>query len=415
MPSLSLQQRECLRTSTLCVAFFFSAFVSALQAEPPTAVKNTEGSAGTATTRRYDPNVVSPERTAEKTEADKAVPEAGKVSIPSPSVLLTEFKATSAKFINRKSKPEPTASEREAPESIDKGTSSSSARKAAIAALPLQNISPDSRARVNEILGNISYFRRLPTLAFAVDPDVYQYLVNHPDVTVSIWRAMKIAKLQLWQTGKDDYEADAGDGSSGTIEVLHRGADKSLVLCEGLYKSPLMSKAIQAKSLLMLHTSFIKEADGTIYATHRADLFVSFPSQTIEAATKVLSPLTTSMTDRSFSEISLFLKMMSLAMARRPDWVEHIVNKMDGVPEVRRNQMLLLTAQVYTSSQKRKFANAGIPADSQQLTYPGKVPTPSAGTKEPVFAAPASTPSGAPASRIANSKEQSTDRQASKQ
>src|SRR6185369_3641937 len=228
----------------------------------------------------------------------------------------------------------------------DKGTSAVSARKEALATLPLDQITREQRERVDEILGSTSFYRRLPTLVFAVEPDVYTYFINHPDVAVSIWRAMKISKLQMWQTGKNAFEADAGDGTIGTMEVLHRGVEKYLVLCEGLYRSPLSSKPIKAKSLLMLQTSFIKEADGIVYATHRADLFVSFPSQTVEAVSKILSPLTVMMTDRTFCEVSLFLKMMSLAMSRRPDWVEQTVNKMDGVPELRRHQVLVLTAQV---------------------------------------------------------------------
>jgi hypothetical protein len=234
-----------------------------------------------------------------------------------------------------------------------KGTSSSTARKAAIAALPLEKLSPENRQKVAAILKSVSFFRQLPKVTFAVEPDVYNYFVAHPDAAVSVWRAMKISKLQMWQTGRFDYEADTGDGSVGTLEVLHGGGETNLVTCDGLYKSPLFTKPIEARSLLSLHTSFSRDADGTTYVTHCANLFVSFPSQTMDVVSKIFSPLTVSMTDRTFTEVSLFLKMMSLAMARRPDWVEQVAASMDGVADIRKDQVLELNAQVHSSARKR--------------------------------------------------------------
>ncbi|HEY3969313.1 MAG TPA: hypothetical protein VGM05_32475 [Planctomycetaceae bacterium] len=235
-----------------------------------------------------------------------------------------------------------------------KGASDSTSRKAAIAAIPLDTLSAENRQKVAGLLKSVSFYRRLPKVTFPVEPEVYNYFLAHPDVAVSIWRAMKISKLQMWQTGKFDYEADTGDGSIGTLEVLHIGAEKSLVACDGLYKTAMLSKPIAAKSLLFLQTSFAKQPDGTIHVTHRADLFVSFPSQTIDVVARIFSPLTVKMTDRTFTEISLFLKMMSTAMTRRPDWVEHITEKMEGIPDLRKGQVLELSTQLYTAARVRE-------------------------------------------------------------
>ena len=273
---------------------------------------------------------------------------------PSPSTpvgAIGEVIQAGARLIGKGNKAEPNP--RDFQEAEPKGTSSSSAKKAAVAAIPMDQLTPESKQRVNTLLKNASFYRRLPKVTFAIEPEVYSYFVSHPDVAVSIWRAMKISKLEMWQTGRFDYEADTGDGSTGKLEVLHAGVEKNVVTCDGMYKSPLFKQPIAAQSLLLLQTSFFREADGTVYVTHRADLFISFPSQTVDVVSKIFSPLAVSMTDRTFTEISLFLKMMSMAMSRRPDWVEQIADKMEGVPEVRKSQVLELTSQVYSSAQKR--------------------------------------------------------------
>jgi hypothetical protein len=171
--------------------------------------------------------------------------------------------------------------------------------------------------------------------------------------------------------------------------VLHAGVEKNLVTCDGLYKSPMFKTPIAAQSLLLLQTSFFREADGTVYVTHRADLFVSFPSQTVDVVSKIFSPLAVSMTDRTFTEVSLFLKMMSMAMARRPDWVEQIATKMEGVPEVRKTQVMELTTQIYSAAQKRAVERVAekdeISTGSRDASKPeGTIAIPTSGSGEAV-------------------------------
>lgn len=373
------------RTLSLRIVFLCSALSLCVSSTSSRA----EGPAGSSADR-------SPQPRDTKSEAARGrrVPDADSVrawdaaSSPQQTIVQTDYKLVGGEASPKALKGD--GGQNQAVDPAIKGTSSAAARKSAIATLPLDQLTPENRTRVEDVVKSVSFFRRLPTVSIDVDPQVYMYFVAHPDVAVSIWRAMKISKLQMWQTGRNDYEADAGDGTLGTLEVLHRSADKNLILCDGLFKSPLLSKPIKARSLLLLQTSFFREASGAVYATHRADMFVSFPSQTVEAVAKVLSPLTVSLTDRTFTEISLFLKMMSMAMARRPDWVEQTVNKMDSVPDLRRQQVLLLTAHVYTTAQKQALAEIETPAagDEKKTGAPGAQAQSSSASEKPNNSAP---------------------------
>ena len=286
-----------------------------------------------------------------------------------------------------------------------KGTSSDKVKKTALTELPLAKLTPQNRVRVQALLDEVGYFRRLPTTVFAAEPEVYQFFIRYPDVAVSVWRVMGISEMKMWQTGPNEYEGDSGDGSTGTIDVVYRGADETLLICEGQYQSPMLKKPIQARSLVMLKTSFIKESDGTIFVTHRADMYVAFPSQTVETVAKVLSPLTGSMADRTFTEMSLFLRMMSLAMTRRPTWVDQIAGQMEGVADIRKLQLRQVTLQVHNGERKRQGlpplvsrsqgpAPATVPADVASSAIPAKGAAPNNGqavSTKSVMAKPVST------------------------
>lgn len=241
---------------------------------------------------------------------------------------------------------------------IAKGSSSSRVRAQAVENLPLKNLNQDQRARVHKIVKDAGLFRRLPTVVFPSEAECYGYFLEYPESAVSIWRAMGISELQLQGTGPNLYTGDAGDGTVGRIEVLFRDSDTVLVICEGEYKSPFLKKPIVAQSVLNLETNYFRETDDKVYITHRADLFVTFPSQTVETVAKVLAPLTVPIADRSFVEVSMFLKMMSMAMERRPDWIQEMANRMDGIPEDRKTRLLSVADEINSRAESRVSLSA---------------------------------------------------------
>lgn len=235
---------------------------------------------------------------------------------------------------------------------LSKGSSSRFARRSALSELPLDKLTPANRINAEYVLKDISMFRVLPKIHFEVSHVAYSFFVAHPDVIVSIWRDMKISEFQMWQTGPKSFEIDAGDGSVGTLEVIHHTPTETMVLCSGVYKSPLLKKPISARALLYLETQYhAGSANKRESVSHKASMYVSFPSQTIEMAAKILAPVSNAILDRNFKEISIFMHMMSLAMERQPGWVERVANRLEGVLPVRKPQLLKVAAHVYINGE----------------------------------------------------------------
>jgi hypothetical protein len=240
-------------------------------------------------------------------------------------------------------------------EVLSPGSSVAATRKKALADLPLDKVAAEFRPKVDEITKNVSLFRRMPTLKFASEPDVYNFFLAHPDVAVSLWRVMDISTFEMWQTGPISFEADSHDGSIGAIDVLHASAERQLVICEGSFKSPLLLKPIKARALLHLQPTFQKQEDGQTAVTHTLDMFVSFPSQPVDITAKLISPVSHAMADRNFREVSLWVAMMNVAMVQQPEWVEQAAAKMEGVLEIRRGQLLKLALQTNIASRRREL------------------------------------------------------------
>ena len=256
---------------------------------------------------------------------------------------------------------------------VKPGLSTSAARKQAIADLSLERLTPDAQRKAQSVLKNLGLFRRLPTVSFECDPEVYNYFLKNPDVAVSTWA----------RHGDFRAVSTAGNGPPsiqgrrrrrlrvGDVELFLQTPLETLIHCDGAFKSPLLTKPIVARSLMRLHTTFAKDQDGRVIGTHSGDVFVEFPSHAVEAVAKVISPVSHGIADRNFKQMTLFVHLMSQAMAKHPGWVEITGNKLDGVSKQKKLEFLEVASKSYTDSRRRLAA-----VNSPQTFSPDEVLTP---------------------------------------
>jgi hypothetical protein len=239
---------------------------------------------------------------------------------------------------------------------LSKGSSSSEAQEQGLAELPWDKLTPANREKAAAVLKSLSLFRELPTLALEVEPEVHQFFIDHPEVAVSIWRAMKISKFEMAEQQPGVYTATDNNGTSGQIEVLYRDAHHVLAICDGVVHSPLLPGDIRARTLLHLQVDFVKTKDDLVWSRNRLRMYVEFPSEAVETAAQVVAPLGNLIIDKNLKEVCLFVGMMSAAMTHQPGWVEHITKQLEDVPLERKEELIQLTAKVFVAERKRELA-----------------------------------------------------------
>ncbi|MFM7059439.1 MAG: hypothetical protein ACKO2P_21205 [Planctomycetota bacterium] len=272
---------------------------------------------------------------------------------------------------------------------VEPGNSSSAAQKTAHAAFPLKSLTPENRSRAELVLEHCTQYRRLPRLQYTIDQPLYRYLLEHPDVAVSTWRAMGISQFQMWQTGPMEYEAAAADGSEGLADILYRDEDEIIFICQGSYHNLLLPAPLEASALIWFRTEYKPHADGTHIVSQAADVFVHFPSAGVAGIAKVLTPVTSSLMDRNLYEVSLYASMMSRAVRDEPEWIVDMSTGLDGVLPQRRTELASVARQPRTvpklpvadpAAQPQQFvdrwvllapeSDPAIPAPNKQISTP---------------------------------------------
>ncbi len=97
----------------------------------------------------------------------------------------------------------------------------------------LEQVSPDRHDEVQEILADPTFVAHLQMETDA-SPQVFIFLLDHPDIDSALARALQIAPNRLWRVGPGRYQGDDGAWNSGTLEVLSAEGDRRVFLAQGV-------------------------------------------------------------------------------------------------------------------------------------------------------------------------------------
>lgn len=260
-----------------------------------------------------------------------------------------------------------------------RGTSSRAARDEALSSLPLDKLDPAGRRKVDEVLSHVSLFRRMPVQSVPCDPDLYLYVVNHPEIIADIWQLLGVEDVVLKPTGPETYVASDGAGTQGNVEFLYRGHDTHVFFAEGSYDGPLFAQPVKGKCILVLKSGYVREPDGLYYVTGRLDVFVSLQHVGADFLARTFHPLVGKVADHNFVATGQFLSNLSLTAERNPQGIRRVAARLTNISPETRDKFVALTDQVAERAASRgvRYAEADNrdTANSPVMRAQGPLPT----------------------------------------
>jgi hypothetical protein len=262
-------------------------------------------------------------------------------------------------------------------EDPNKATSSRAAREEALQSIPLAKLSAAAKAKAAWVTSNGAVFRRLPVRVIPCDPDMYLFLVQHPDVVVNIWETLGAEHLTMQQTGPDTYRVADDIGTGGTLEFLYRSHDTNVVYIDGTYRGTLFGQPIRARGLMVLRSGYVRETDGRYFVTSRLDAFMHIEPSGVEFLTKTFLPTVGKVADNNFTQTAAFVASVSRTAETNNRGMRRLASKLAKVqPEVRQQ-----FAQVADQVAQRAAAVPGTASTKQWHAPAGDEAQPAAGIR----------------------------------
>jgi hypothetical protein len=240
-------------------------------------------------------------------------------------------------------------------------TSSRAARDEAMRAIPWRQIPPEHRGAAQYIVKNASIYRKLPTRVIDCDPDMFNFLLQHPEVVIDVWRVMGISQVTLQRLSDGNYRCSDNAGTTGTVRFLFSqwgaGAQNlAVVLADGRYEGKPFVTPLKARSIIVLRSGSVRETNGRHYVTVRVDSFVRIEQMGVELVAKTVQPWISKTADRNFIETLSFVSNFSRTAEKNPQGMQRLATRLASIDEPTRKELVALcfrTAERYTEHAKQ--------------------------------------------------------------
>lgn len=241
-------------------------------------------------------------------------------------------------------------------------TSSHAARKEAMRAIPWQQIAPQYRRAAQDVVTDASLYRRLPTRVIDCDPDVFTFLLQHPEVVIDVWRVMGISQVALDKLPNGAYRGSDSAGTVGMVRFIHNSWGKeaenmAVIFADGSYDGKPFLRSLKAKSLILLRSGSIRETNGRHYITVRIDSFVKIEQMGVELVAKTVQPWISQTADRNFIETLTFVSNFSRTAEKNPQGMKRLATRLNSVDQPTRDELIAICFRTAERYAQRDDAN----------------------------------------------------------
>jgi hypothetical protein len=263
------------------------------------------------------------------------------------------------------------------------GTSTREAREAATQRIPFQQLTPEAGARLRTVVANSSYFRSMPTETVDCDPEMFAFLVRHPEVIVNIWEVMDVTKVSLQRRGQYELHGSDGAGTSSKMDLVFGNDNMHIYFANGAYQGNLWARELNGKCVVVLHNRPGTLANGKPGIVASMDVFMKLDNIGADLVVKTLGPLMGKTADYNFTECAAFFSQISQTAQNNPYGIQQLAKRLTKIDPKVRDQFVATTNSVAQRSGNVTAATNPTPTSVEKSLEPKQIAILSAKPKVP--------------------------------
>lgn len=211
--------------------------------------------------------------------------------------------------------------------------SSPQSQQEAVAALPLDKMTPAAQAKLWPVVSNPSIYRRLPAEVINCDRDMYLTLIRNPEIIASIWHLMDVTDLQMTRTAPFMFNCDDKAGTTSQVELVYGTADTHIFYADTLYEGAMFARPVKGRVVLLLRSTYHVDGQGRPQVKSVMDAFICIDHITAKLVARTLSPLVVRTADHNFVESFRFVGRVHESAEENGPGMRGLAARLEGVDE----------------------------------------------------------------------------------
>jgi hypothetical protein len=185
--------------------------------------------------------------------------------------------------------------------------------------VPLDELPADVQPRARAVLEHPTLRARGPAEAFACQPALYDWLLDHPDLAVRMWRCLGAECTDIRADGAGVFVWSDRQGSAIRWQTVLRGPDRRVWYAEGSVKPGPLLPAVPLRAVAVLRHGEGRDAAGRPVLRHQVELAVHADSHAAALAARLLGASAPRVAEQYVAQIGVFYSALARYLTRHPE------------------------------------------------------------------------------------------------
>jgi hypothetical protein len=187
------------------------------------------------------------------------------------------------------------------------------------------------RARLEEVAKNSFASTHVEHEPYVVRPEVWEYLLNHPEFATHVTRALKLARYRIWHDESGGLWLEDGWGVKGTFTIVHAEPGVRVMYARGHFEQKPMPD-IEGQAVATLTFAFSPGSNGRTMVSTSATGYVQVDNRFLNTLGKVAAPFIQARADKEAGMLLRTFARVTNAIEENPAKVYQLVSERPDVP-----------------------------------------------------------------------------------
>jgi hypothetical protein len=189
---------------------------------------------------------------------------------------------------------------------------------------------------------------------------LYLNLLNEPLLPLSLWKDLAASPVQLEKVGPDRYQGTDGSGSTAVWNFVLRTPRLHVLLAYFNYVSPRGSARIDARIVLIVHSTYAHDSNNQPWVQHDVEAFVKVDSLGWKTLARTVRPVIERVLEEQVREAGYFVSLMTRLVVTYPNWACQVISKHASIDPATKERFQTVVVQT-----RRPGASRGRPVVAQ--------------------------------------------------
>jgi hypothetical protein len=158
-----------------------------------------------------------------------------------------------------------------------------------------------------------------PAEEFVAHPDMYQWLLDHPDRTAAAWRKLGVDAVQIKMLKDGRFCWKDENGSELTWQNVAQGPTGRIWYAEGKVKPALLLPTVPVKAVAVLSHSERARRTGDYIITHQLQIYLQSDNKAAKLVTKMFGETAPKMAEQGSEQLLMFFSGIAKYAHDKPE------------------------------------------------------------------------------------------------